>query len=494
MVWQLGHRGRSRLFAATDLTRFEDATVDSRVRTAWLLRSSRLASEFGNEPDRAWLATLRDPAVRSTPTLTRVEDGSGKIGIGTIHRYEQQLGVTAGALRGVIDSMTRALDWRRLRVVEPERDRAQRARQLNVLDAQIMAGLATGRTWTDAADLLTGDGGLSILDRTREEWLQTLCSELLRSTRLEQAARLEALCRLAADPSHADAVERTVRDVAGQPGCPRKHNLLDVLGDSVAPGIVTRLVDDLETTSGSDHFGAYLALNCQLAYGETDPLVRTRLQRLLDATVRDSDGSRAAFARSLRRRLDSPTPAGPASPAAVRDTRTYVRAAYRESGMTDPVLQRLVLEALGHDHAERRHHAVVLLGASPYRDVVARVALDALRSGSLSPLARSRTAYIVRETAGHEATDALLRMLRYGNREQRVLAASTLLSWKRPPDGLSPATLAERTGSHDLGIDAAGLWGHADLGSFGADDPRVRWWVHAGPMVDDRAREAEVDG
>lgn len=462
MVWQLGHRGRSRLFAATDMTRFEDATVDSRVRTAWLLRSSRLASEFGNEPDRAWLATLRDPAVRSTPTLTRVEDGSGKIGIGTIHRYEQQLGVTAGALRGVIDSMTRALDWRRLRVVEPERDRAQRARQLNVLDAQIMAGLATGRTWTDAADLLTGDGGLSILDRTREEWLQTLCSELLRSTRLEQAARLEALCRLAADPSHADAVERTIRDVAGQPGCPRKHNLLDVLGDSVAPGIVTRLVDDLETTSGSDHFGAYLALNCQLAYGETDPLVRTRLPRLLDATV--------------------------------RDTRTYVRAAYRESGMTDPVLQRLVLEALGHDHAERRHHAVVLLGASPYRDVVARVALDALRSGSLSPLARSRTAYIVRETAGHEATDALLRMLREGNREQRVLAASTLLSWKRPPDGLSPATLAERTGSHDLGIDAAGLWGHADLGTFGADDPRVRWWVHAGPMVDDRAREAEVDG
>ncbi|BDZ59848.1 hypothetical protein [Barrientosiimonas endolithica] len=478
---------------AEDDTKFDEATVNSRIRTAWLLRSRRLASDFGDEPDRSWIAALRDPAIRSTPTLTRAETGTGRVGVGTIYRYERRLGVTDGALRGPIDSMTRALDPRRLRVIAPERDREGRARQLNELDARIMTGLATGRTWTDAADLLTGDGGLSILDRTREEWLQALCSELLRSTRLEQAARLEALCRLAADPSHADAVERTIRDVAGQPGCPRKHNLLDVLGDSVAPGIVPRLVDDLETTGGAEHFGSYLALTCQLAYGEIDHAVRTRLQRLLDAMVCDSDGTRAALARSLRSRLDAPTPAGQASAAAVRESGPYVRAAFLESGMTDPVLQRLVLEALGHDHAERRHHAVVLLGASPYRKVVAQVALDALRSGSLSPLARPRTAYIVLETAGREATGTLLGLLHDGKREHRVLAASTLLSWKRPPDGLAPAVLAERSGSRDLAIDAAGMWGHESLSAFGLRDPRVQWWTSHGPAVDDAARLAATE-
>ena len=100
----------------------------------------------------------------------------------------------------------------------------------------------------------------------------------------------------------------------------------------------------------------------------------------------------------------------------------------------DPMLRRLVREALLHTHKPRRHHAAVLLAASPYRHAVSRVCHDLTGGNNYFLAARAWTVLMRVGHAGRRA-DIALRALSDG---RTALRGRALVNLGLNPEPISP--------------------------------------------------------
>lgn len=436
-----------------DGTPFDGPRVDVEARLAWLLRAHRLCSP---DPDNRSLAAfarrLRATGLTcDSARVSRWETGRAPVPDHVVARYERVLGVPAGALRSVRGGL-RALardpaPASETLPADPPQDRLDR-----VYDRLTGPGV-DGGDWLDLADLLAGPGPQRVLlpGRLLESWVGRLVAELMRAVGTAYTTRFQALTALITHrpltPLVAAAIDAAVRE----PGAQGVADPVSLLGEVGTPAITARLLDAFAHETGGIRLGSAHALLNLIVTGTVPATHRTALLDTLHrAAADDPHGQGAALATMLTTRLpptdlpatraggattdgtpadgtpdgtvpaDRPARAGHQEP---RATHAATRALYELSRRTgagalaaaarerlgiddDPMLDRIVLEALGSRHLERRHHAGLLLLASPYRPAIAALTADATAHHPHAP-ARHAAATLLRYVVGPAQLPAL---------------------------------------------------------------------------------------
>lgn len=357
--------------------------VDVEARVAWLLRTNRMGSPFGDTcsslSDRLSAAGYRT----NTSWLSRRETGNQPIPMDLLAAVERQLHLPDGHLVGTaryLRIMLRSV--RPASAVAGSQVLPHTQRDLDRVADAVHDGAATAADWMTLADLLSS--GRVVVPRTLlQSWVRALVVERSRVTGGGYAARTAALAELLGTPSIEDPVASAVRLAAGEPGALQVADTYAVLGCSSAERTQLTLIRQLRSSSGARRTGAARALLQALSTSS----VQRPVAELLESTVRDLAGSveTADVAVMVARRLSVSAhravhAAGYLAVDAVTDTslrtwvKPYLRAASEVSGMEDPMLERLLTEALDPRRDVRRRHAAVLIGMTPYAGALAGVA------------------------------------------------------------------------------------------------------------------------
>ncbi|TWE11272.1 hypothetical protein [Rudaeicoccus suwonensis] len=361
-----------------DTTPLDTHRVDATKRTAWLLRINRWASDYGDCSGAQWAQLLAIPGEKMDDTkVSRIELGNEVASTAVLTRYEALLQLPPGSLRACCDGMARSQNPAEL----PQRSPRDGATMLDSIDDRIEQGAARGADWLELADLLKDRRAEWIPRRVVDKWFQQLTRELPNSRVFEYAARMEAMSLLIATPRYSDVMESVIREVAAEPDTEQANLLLDVLGDSTRTGMIDSLLIDLEQMDGSRQFGAALAMTSQVAHGLASHEHLARLNAFaMSQLATDPTNPSGQQARNLVA-LYTPRTTPLLRPATVADVlrnapglSTYVASARAESGFADPMLERLLMEALTNVFIDRRHHSGMLIRASPYRPVLLRAA------------------------------------------------------------------------------------------------------------------------
>jgi hypothetical protein len=542
-------RGRAAALPV-DGTPFDGPRVDVEARLAWLLRLHRLCSP---DPDNRSLAgfarRLRATGVTcDSARVSRWETGRAAVPDHVVARYERVLGVPAGALRSVragLRALTRDPAPADAFPADPPQDRLDR-----VYDRLTAPG-ADGGDWLDLADLLAGPGPQRVLlpGRLLESWVGRLVAELMRAVGTAYTTRFQALTALITHRPLTPLVAAAIDAVVREPGAQGVADPVSLLGEVGTPAITARLLDAFAHETGGIRLGSAHAL---LNLIVTDTVPATHHTALLDTlhrtTADDPHGPGAALATMLTTRLPAHPLPGDADKRAGAGGRVgadgtsraghqlsggageTTRARYELSRRTgagalaaaarerlgiedDPMLDRIVLEALGSRHLERRHHAGLLLLASPYRPAIAALTADAAAHHSHAPASHA-AATLLRYVVGPAQLPVLHDWLtpsrpNAGRPDISSSSAGRPSDGRRALVGVGLGALAHagvpagQAGCVDLiallgmpGVSgsalayAAGMTGAPALRDW-ADDPgttaplrqAARWWLRHGPAI-----------
>jgi hypothetical protein len=326
----------------------------------------------------------------------------------------------------------------------------------------------------------------------------------MRAVRHAYTTRSYALDLLLTDRATGRVVLDVVARAIAEPGAQSVSKVIPVLGNSRDPELLRWVVEHFAHSEGEQLWGAAYAMLAQICNGRMPAAFMPAIVRVvLDAATDGPERGEPAFHVAQRISADltqrvvtrlgyypAPTAAGARvqSPTALS---TYRSAALQESGLDDPMLDRLLREALSPDFLERRHHSSTLLGVSPYRGIIVKVALEQVRTPS-GPYAA--------EAAGH----ALGYLAVPGQRDQLVDLLETvpdsrgdmLVALARiggVPDHVDLAGLAADPTLASTVVYAAGMSNHPDLALL-ATSPQLAgdqvqrnaiWWQQAGAAVYD---------
>jgi hypothetical protein len=543
-----------------DGTPFDGPRVDVEARLAWLLRLHRLCSP---DPDNRSLAgfarRLRATGVTcDSARVSRWETGRAAVPDQVVARYERVLGVPAGALRSVragLRALTRdAAPAPDAFPTDPPQDRLDR-----VYDRLTAPG-ADGGDWLDLADLLAGPGPQRVLlpGRLLESWVGRLVAELMRAVGTAYTTRFQALTALITHRPLTPLVAAAIDAVVREPGAQGVADPVSLLGEVGTPAITARLLDAFAHETGGIRLGSAHALLNLIVTGTLPATHHTAHHDTHHRTTADDPhGPGAALATMLTTRLPAHPLAGDVDKRAAdqrvgadkrpgtdgrvgadkragadgrlgADATTLawyelsrrtgagaLAAAARERlGIEDdPMLDRIVLEALGSRHLERRHHAGLLLLASPYRPAIAALTADAAAHHPHPP-ARHAAATLLRYVVGPAQLPVLHDWLtpsrpHAGHPGAGLSSAGPPNDGRRELVGVGLGALAHagvpagQAGRVDLtsllgmpGVSgsalvyAAGMTGAPALRDW-ADDPgtvaplrqAARWWLRHGPAI-----------
>ncbi|MBB2890137.1 hypothetical protein [Flexivirga oryzae] len=503
MSWAPG-RGRP-VAMPNDYTPLRGSRIDARARVAWLLRVNRLAGSPG--PASAFVEKLRaHDCIVGTSTLCRYETGTEPVPMSVVRAYELALKLPAGQLVGVCAGLDRMFGG--ALAVEATASPLPRVDLLRVLgqwETQIENCSMRGVDWVNLAELLSKPSGPVLPPSVVHNWVSRLVTETMRSVHEAFTTRIHALGLLLTEPGISRIVLESIDEVTGAPGAQAVSNVLAVLGSSQDRFVLQWLVDHFEQSTGEHQWGAAYALLSPICRGTLPgDLVPAISRAVLDAASEGLDRGRPAFmiaqrlSASLMRQAVSrlgcyPAPTGSGarvqSPAGLS---AYSSAALQESRLDDPMVERLLREALSPDFVERRHHSSLVLAASPYREVLANVAVDLVSSANEPFVGDSASSCLV-YLAGAGQRRKLIELLVTEPRRR----GSSLLALARSggvPDGVDLTTYADDPEQvHDV-VYAAGLSGHSNLRLFanspdsaGGDAQQcAQWWRRVGSAITDR--------
>ena len=498
MGW-LSTRGRPPLLP-TDRTPLRGARVDAAARIAWLLRVNRLAGRYSVTAD--FLGELGERGFKlSSAILSRGETGAEPVSLRLISAYESLLELPEGHLLGVSEGVHGLFGPALAPEPESMWSRGALADLWADAETRIEAETITGIEWLTLARVLSSSAGL-LPPSVLHDWFGVLVSQTMRSVGRAYTTRMRALSLLVSGRYTRTAVFDEIRDATAQPGVQQVVDVLSALGDSTDPATLRWLIHLLRDADGPHQVGAATALLTSLVTGGLPADLVPELTRaiLLAARNRPEQGLPPFWlAQRLSSQLTRDVVAAlgryPAStePGARIDSPAhltrYLRAAVRLSGIDDPMLDRLLREGLSPDFIERRHHALLLLRFSPYRDVLADTALDLLTAPDAGPAAGHLLTYL----AGPAQRDRLLTASTDGEGDRPGEMLVALANAGGVPDRVP---LADRAADPDQAADAvyaAGMSGHRDLEHIAASsrfgDSAVqtdaRWWLREGPAVTD---------
>ena len=500
MSWVPG-RGRP-VALPHDRTPLRGRSVDPQARIAWLLRLSRLAVAPG--PAGAFLEMLREQDCNLGPsTLCRYETGAERVPLSVVRAYEAALSLPAGHLVGVVSGVDRMFGPVLAVEADAPMSRAQLSEALGDWEVRVPAGTMRGTDWIQAADLITQPTGPVLPPSVLRSWVDQLLSEAMRSVHHALTTRMHAIGLLLADRHASRLLIDSIERVSSEQGARGSTRILAILGTSTDPDVLRWLVGLFERSDGEQQRGAAYGLLNSICRGTLPAdLVPAVTRAVLDAAHDGMDRGRPAFIVAQRMSADltqqvvarlgrypalTATGTRVQSPAALSNYRV---AALRESGLDDLMLDRLLREALSPDFVERQDHSLLLLAASPYRDVLADVAVQQLGDPA-EPCAAGAAAHVLTYLARPDQRQQLVElMVTSGNRFALLRA---LAHAGGVPAEVDLAALADDPALAPAAVSAAGMSNHPDLQWFrtnpslaGSEAQCIAaWWARMGPVVTD---------
>ncbi|WP_435745886.1 hypothetical protein [Nocardioides sp. SYSU DS0663] len=509
-----------------DPTPINALTVGCDQRIAWLLSTNRL---LGPDPEMArrsgFLAALKDRGIAVDSTrVSRWESGLQAVPARVAATYEDVLGLPSGALVSVLAGLRRtftgAAAGRDGRLHDGQLTDSQLEDALDIAQR----GDATGAQWLRLAEELTGHDRIFL---RKDDWSRLcgqLVAELATAVHASYVRRYEAAATLLRHPSAQRSVMRAVGSFVVHPDTQVVApvvSLLTELPDHTAGELVMRML-------ASEHnnlrrAGASVAAY-KVARGHLSPEALPQLEKAVLGALRRSellDGrldffdlavhlpeqswervsgglrTRRAFGLVTQARGNgelvphSQTVAIVAELAATAQSQTPAQ----HSKEPDPMLRRLLREALLHVHKPRRHHAALLIGASPYAPAVADQCLRL--TGHPNDLLAAR-AWTVLMRIGHGNREEKV-MRRVMNEERPTIRTRALINAGMARTPIEPEearaiaamvdTRARPADRHAL-LYALGMQGSPELKQLAdheSDEVRraAAWWIEQGPALHD---------
>ncbi len=497
--------------------------ISVETRVGWLLATTRIF-----HPDPAlrrcdtFCALARERGLRvDRSRISRWEGGGTPAPGEVIDVYEAVLDQPPGSLATVVEGLRRAFG---APPKTPGRPSAPGTDGL--LDAALGAEGLTGVQWQDLTRSLTAYASLYL---RRDDWdtLTTrLVGELGRGAGAAYVRRYEAAARLIQYPPAqrhlSRALGRYVMDPDAQVVLPVLRLLTEV-HDSAASTLVLRMVNG-DHNARLRHAAASVAA-VKLRHGTLPEAGLPRLEAYVAATLHSTgalDRGLDAFdvavqlpLRSFQRVLHQipdrwlqmhlarsrgsaqlVAPEHAAVLVAELAARVQTGEGVHRSDEADPMLRRLLREALFHVHHPRRHHAALLLAASPYRRALSRE-LAEVTSSADSFLAARVWSVLMRVGWSGRRRDLLL----HATSEPRpALRARALVNVGLDAHVLSTAEAralaapvsptAQEPVRHGM-LFALGMAGGAllaELAEHESEDYRraARWWQSHGTAIHER--------
>lgn len=517
MANQRRRRGRPPGLLA-DPTPADSQALDADLRIGWLLRSwrLRLAPESNARSFAATLTALGRSADASR--VSRWETGRLPVPFDVIAAYEEALGLPRGVLVALAmttrklsrprDELADVLDPRHV-----DSDRFQAA-----LDVAL-DGTPSGGDWLDIASYVATHAEDTVLPTSVwRELVSRLVHELGLSVGSAYATRNQSALLLGLH-------ERAARQIVASIGQRVTANESRVVSDAIsllhhpedarAGDLVIRLLDHPDEAIRNS---AMFAAGAKLSSGHFDAGQLAALERsVVSLALRHGLEAGGLFGRLAdlvellppdvadRVRRAAPPLAGPRprpSTAPIVHPRAVVAGRARAIARPDeeseePMLERLVEEALTHKVPERRLQAALSIAMSPYRSQVARGAARLLHDGSEGERAFQDRLVMLLTVVATEAERDLLRDLAEDPSSPHHLGALVALA-HIPPSGVPTRVHLWPLESPDE-VDAetfraalynAGMTGDPVLEKL-QDDPHheewvrvaARWWLREGPAI-----------
>ncbi|AKU16730.1 hypothetical protein [Luteipulveratus mongoliensis] len=489
----------------------QGGAVDLRARVAWLARVSRCAS---SDPEATKQVAFADRmrAVGVSASSTKVslwENAHQPMTLAVLAGYEKVLDLAPGQLQATCEGLSRSIS-------ASGRPSLQRARALGggqqLLDTVYDAAsrhATTGGDWFALTSYWDHMSDTMIPIAIVRSLTATLLSEMVRSCGTAYVTRYQALCHLADHPVYAQVLVDTILDFIAVPGVEPVIDAISLMGEGLAEQTAPVLLDLGADQFGRVRTGAVGALTNQIRMGTFPLSLRPRLRQLIGAlcagSLDDARLARQLIVRlpeedqaeglALLRRRTAPAPSGTARslppPTAPVDLARFERAAQQATGLpSDPVLRRLLQEVHVHDRTELRHHACLLLMASPYRASLASVAAELLVERPGSPSSVS-AAIMLSYLALPEHTDTLIELTRHPQPGVRQAALTAITHAAGVPADLDLLAASSTPDTPDAAARyAAGMGAHPSLPEWARSADmstdvreRCRWWQRNGSAV-----------
>lgn len=498
----------------SDTTPADSPFLDPDLRAGWLLRSWRLRLEPESNA-RSFAATLAGLGRSADASrVSRWETGRLPVPFHVIAAYEEALGLPRGALVALA-LLTRKLARPRAdlaSVLDPRHVSAARFQE--VLDV-IVDGSPRGGDWLELSSFAASHPDRVILPGSVWRTLvRRLVHQLGLSVGAAYATRSEASLLLGLHPQARTALVAAVGEhVTGSESLVVADAiaLLQQVDDPRAGDLVLRLLHHPQDATRN---GAIWAAAAKVSRGHLDDDQMAVLERTVIGLVArggmESGGlfgqlrdlvhvlpeeSRARIHRMVPLLTGTPPRPSAPEPPGRRTVADVCRALARPDDEPDePMLDRLVEEAMFHKVAERRFQAGLSVSLSPYRARVARGAARLLAGAPDAGVAGRLIAMLT--MVATEAERDLLRPLAAdpGPLQVGALVALAHVPPSTPPRHVRPDPLVS-PGDADLAsmraaLYCAGMTGDPVL-DLVAVDPRheewvrraARWWRDQGPGI-----------
>jgi HEAT repeat protein len=501
-------------------------TVGCDQRVAWLLTTNRiLGADAALSRRDGFIKALLELGVHvDNSRISRWESGLQAVPGRVVATYESVLGLTEGSLVSVNAGLRRAFGkgtvTRESALSDADLPDADLDRLLDLAGK----GEATGGHWLRLA------GQLNRFDRVylrQHEWAALcgrLVAELASSVGVGHVRRFEAAASLI---RHANAQRHVTRALGGfvmnpdtQVVAPVLHLLTEV-SDEAAGELVLRMLhaESKNIRSAAASVAAVKVARrhfpeTALPELEAHVVGSLRRGRALDERLDSFDLAvqlpEESWARAMgglhnRRAFDLVTHArssGELVPSTqtssfVNELSQLVQAdtPTHEAHEPDAMLRRLLREALLHAHKARRHHAALLLAASPYAPAVAKHCQDLANSHNDLLAARAWTV-LMRVGPGERRPRVLLQSLA---EPRPSIRARALVNLGLHPDSLSPGEAnilidrldeQPRANERQATMFALGMAAPEHLAPLVEhEDEGVRrsaaWWRDQGPAIHD---------
>ena len=495
-------------------------------RVAWLLTVARV---LGPDPELArregFIVALKERGIPvDASRVSRWESGMHTLPNQVIATYEKVLGRPEGALLSVAEGLVRCFGHGQPGRRSPAREEPRFNHEVESLIDRAELGAATGGHWLRLSEELNRYDRVFLREREWAQLTHRLVTELGSAVGVAYVRRYEAAARFLRHPNARRhlvmAVGRFVTTPASQVVAP-VLNLLSEIPDPAAAALTLRL---LAADSDNKYLrrAASSVAATKLARGHFDEEAYPKLEshvlgalrrgesldgRLdaFDLAVRLPEESWARVAPGLRTRRafqlvtqartgDEMIPAARAAsvvaelaPMVQHDTPTH------QAQESDQMLRRLLREALFHSHKPRRHHAALMIAASPYAPAAGRHLLTL--AADPNDLLAARAWTVLMRVGDHSLCDEVVR--RALTDERPSVRSRALVNVGLDGD-LTPeqtAALADHyEGAKSLEqhatLFALGMAGASELAIFAKSEDAetaraAQWWLDQGPAIHD---------
>ena len=485
---------------------------------------------LGPDPDCAsretFISRLAERGIAvDAPRLSRWESGALPVPPRAIAAYEEVLGRTPGSLAATASGVRRAFG-----TTPPTRERRSNGvgpdAEMDELLGIVSGGSATGAQWLAASTALQYYDHVFLRNNDWHRICTGLIQELATATGIGYVRRFEAAVDLLNHPSaqrHVSmALGNFVMDPDTQVVAP-VLNLLAEVADQAASDLVLRL---LNSPAKHLHRSASSVAAAKAARGHFEmralPALEEHVERRLSRGV-SLDGGLDPLDLAIQlpemswNKVESRL-RDPAVTALIDRSRgTQELIAPRKAGLLasrvavaiqestpshhpveeDMMLHRLMREALVHTHKARRHHAALLLAASPYAPAVASHCHELTTHPDDFIAARAWTV-LMRVRSSKAQSQALRSAVLETRRAHRPRALINVGLNHEPPTPDQASTMADRLtrsrpSEQHAALFALGMHESPELATL-TDHPdkdirrRAAWWLLQGGAT----RDADV--